>query len=212
MFSIDGKSKEGKFKDVLYMLDLKVTFLSIGQSACLPHSKVVFDNNVCEYIDKNTKEAITHAYVSGTADLYMLDTTPVTHKVAAKLASSSSRTINMSILHRRLGHFGADNCRMMIKRQLVDGMDNVVGKEEFCEGCAYGRWKRKHHPSTGTKTKRRMERIHIDVCGPLPKPLGGNRYFRLIIDEHTHHPGSSSCQGKAMRFPAFRNAHSSGNI
>ena len=89
LFNVDGKSKEGKFKDVLYIPDLKVTLLSVGQSARLPHFKVVFDNNVCEYINKNTKEVIARTYASSSMDLYTLDTTPVSHKVAANLASSS---------------------------------------------------------------------------------------------------------------------------
>ena len=174
LFNVDGKSKEGRFKDVLYVLDLKVTLLSVGQSARLPHCKVVFDNNVCEYIDKNTNGVIARAYASSSVDLYTLDATPVSHKVAANLASSSSQSININILHRWLGHLGADNCRLMIKRQLVDGVDNVVGKEEFCEGCAYGRSKRKPHPLTGTRTKHRLERVHVDICGPLPNSLGKN--------------------------------------
>lgn len=43
------------------------------------------------------------------------------------------------------------------------------------------------HPSTGTVTRHWLERIHIDLCGPIPNPLGGNKYFLLITDEHKHH-------------------------
>lgn len=35
--------------------------------------------------------------------------------------------------------------------------------------------------------KQHLERIHIDLCGPLPTLLGGNQYFLLIIDKYTHH-------------------------
>jgi len=62
-----------------------------------------------------------------------------------------------------------------------------MGKEEFCEGCAYRQLKQKHHPPTGTMTKRWLERVHIDLCGPIPNSLGGNHYFLLIVDEHTHY-------------------------
>src|SRR5258706_6266680 len=41
LFNVDGKKEEGSFKDVLFVPDLKVTLLSIGQSARLPHCKVV---------------------------------------------------------------------------------------------------------------------------------------------------------------------------
>jgi len=138
MFNVDGKKKEGKFKDVLYVPDLKVTLLSIGQSACLPHCKVVFDNNMCKCINKNSEKVIACAYTSSSTELYMLDVTPVTHKVVVKLVSSSSQLIDINILHRHLGHLGTDNCCAMVKCQLVDGIDGIVGKEEFCEGCPYG--------------------------------------------------------------------------
>ena len=141
MFNIDGDKKEGRFNDVLYVPDLKVTLLSVGQSARLPHCKVVFDDNICEYIDKNTNKVIARAYASNNTDLYTLDATPITQKVAANLTSTSSRSINVNVLHRRLGHLGIDNCHVMINRRLVDGVDRIVGEEEFCEGCAYGRSK-----------------------------------------------------------------------
>jgi len=114
VFKVDGKSKEGKFDDVLYIPDLKVTLLSVSQSAHLPHCKVTFDDDVCEYIDKNLGEVIACAYASGESDLYTLDAILLVHKVDAKLASSS--LIDINILHRRLGHLGLDNCRLMVNR------------------------------------------------------------------------------------------------
>src|SRR5258706_14847170 len=50
----------------------------------------------------------------------------------------------------------------------------------------YGCSKRKSHLSTDTITRCWLERIHIDLCGPIPNLLSGNKYFLLIIDEHTH--------------------------
>ena len=172
LFNVDRKAKEGRFKDILCVPDLKVTLLSIRQSVRLPHCKVILNNNVCEYIDKYSGRVIACAYASGSTDLYTLDTTPIAQKVAAKLVSSSS--IDINILHRHLGHLGPDNCHMMIRCQLVDGVSSVGGKEEFCKGCTYGHSKWKSHPSTGTSTRHWLERIHIDICGPLPNSIGGN--------------------------------------
>jgi hypothetical protein len=142
---------------------------------------------VGEYIDKNTNEVIARAFASDDTDLYTLDVISIAQKVAANLVSSSSRSIDINVLHRRLGHLSTDKCRLMVNCGMVDGVNKIVGKEEFCKGCAYGRSRRKQHLSTGTRTKRRLERVHIDLCGPLPNSLGSNRYFLLIIDEHTHY-------------------------
>ena len=187
IFNIDGKQKEGHFNNILYIPELKVTLLSVGQSARLPHCKVVFDNNVCKYIDKNSNEVITRVFATDNADLYTLDMVLVVQKVATNLISTPSHSININILHRHLGHLGFDNCHLMVNHGMVDGVNKIVGKEEFCEGCTYGWSKRKHHPPTGTITKRQLERVHVNLCGPLPNSLGSNRYFLLIIDEHTHY-------------------------
>ena len=202
VFKVNGKNKEGKFNDVLYVPDLKVTLLSVSQSAHLPHCKITFDGDVCKYIDKNSGEVIARTYASGESDLYTLDTIPLVHKVDAKLASSS--LININVLHRRLGHLGLDNCRLMVNRRLVDGVDRITGKEEFCEGCAYGRSKRKPHPPTGTRTRRRLERIHVDICGPLPSSIGGNHYFLLIVDEHTRYMWTEFMPKKSDAFARLR--------
>lgn len=90
LFNVNGRKSEGQFNDVLYVPELKVTLLSVGQSAWLPHCKVVFDNNKCKYIDKNTNEVIAQAFTTDDTDLYTLDATPITQKVVANFTSPSS--------------------------------------------------------------------------------------------------------------------------
>ena len=76
----------------------------------LLHCKVVFDGNVCEYIDKNMNRVIAHARALGDNDLYTLDASPIMQKVAANLANSPPKSIDVNVLHRHLGHLGIDNC------------------------------------------------------------------------------------------------------
>jgi hypothetical protein len=90
LFNINGMQKEGQFNNILFVPELKVTLLSVGQSAQLPHCRVVFDNNICEYINKNSNEVIARAFTANNADLYTLDATLIVQKVAANLTSSSS--------------------------------------------------------------------------------------------------------------------------
>ena len=143
---------------------------------------------------------IACAHALGNDDLYMLDASPIMQKVAVNLANSPPKSIDVNVLHRCLGHLGIDNCQTLINRQLVDGVNGITGEEEFCEGCAYGQSRRKHHPPTGTKTKQQLERVHIDLCGPLPSSIGRNRYFLLIIDEHTHYHWVEFLQKKSDAF------------
>jgi hypothetical protein len=92
----------------------------------------------------------------------------------------------------------------MVNHQMVDGVDKVIGKEQFCKGCAYGCSKQKHHPSTGTVTRCQLERVHINLCGPLPSSLSGNLYFLLIINEHTHYHWVEFISKKSDAFPCLK--------
>ena len=90
LFNVNGEQKEGCFKDIFYMPELKVMLLSVRQLARLPHCKVVFDNNICKYINKNTDKIIARAFSAKDGDLYTLDAVPIKQKVTANLASPSS--------------------------------------------------------------------------------------------------------------------------
>src|SRR5258706_14580620 len=54
MFNVDGKRKEVKLKNLFYLPGLKVTPLSVPQSARLPRSKFVLDDNAFNNIDKKS--------------------------------------------------------------------------------------------------------------------------------------------------------------
>ena len=134
LFNVNGKQKEGRFSDVLFVPELKVTLLSVGQSAWLPHCKVMFDNNVCEYIDKNTNKVIARAFASNDTDLYTLDAVPLAQKVATNLLSNPSRSIDINILHRRLGHLGIDNCHLVVSQKMVDGVTGLWERRSSVKG------------------------------------------------------------------------------
>lgn len=57
MFKVDGKEKEGEFTDVLFVPDLKVTLLSVGQLACLPHCKVI-QYSIIIYANMSTRTLV----------------------------------------------------------------------------------------------------------------------------------------------------------
>ena len=59
----------------------------------------------------------------------------VAQKVDANLTPSLSRSIDIGIPHGHLGHLKIGTCHVMVNHRLVGGVENIVGKEEFC---AYG--------------------------------------------------------------------------
>ena len=94
--------------------------------------------------------------------------------------------------HARLGHTGDQNLRATSKaypayniptRQVTD----KTVQPATCECCAKckGTMKQKIKRS-GHKATRYLERVHMDVCGPLHmKTYEGNQYFTAYVDEYT---------------------------
>ena len=62
-------------------------------------------------------------------------------------------------------------------------------KLSFCEGCIAGKMKRKPFKSVGEiRSKRRLQLVHSDVCGPMPtESIGGNKYFVTFIDDYSRY-------------------------
>ena len=58
-------------------------------------------------------------------------------------------------------------------------------KLSFCEACIAGKIKRQPFKSVGEiRSKRKLQLIHSDVCGPMPaESIGGNAYFVTFIDD-----------------------------
>jgi hypothetical protein len=95
--------------------------------------------------------------------------------------------------HARLGHTGDPNMRAtsetypwfnIPKKHVTDNKRQPA----VCECCAKCKatLKRKIKPSNTEKAKKYLERVHMDVCGPLQmKTYDGCQYFTVFVDEYT---------------------------
>ena len=72
-----------------------------------------------------------------------------------------------------MGHANFDAVR-------ASGM-NFNNKREFCEECQFGKSKILPFATKKEKTDKILERIHVDLCGPMETPgLDGERYFMAM--------------------------------
>ncbi|KAJ3993050.1 hypothetical protein F5050DRAFT_1578419, partial [Lentinula boryana] len=77
----------------------------------------------------------------------------------------------------------------MIEKGLVDGLE-VVGavdeKIEKCGSCQLGQAKRRPFDAITTRESRRLERVHVDLTGPMRvRAVGGYYYSMPIVDGHS---------------------------
>ena len=97
----------------------------------------------------------------------------------------AQKKIGMEEWHRRLAHINPEKLRKMFNDGLVKGL-KIDGSAEldFCEACQIGKQPKKPFPKKASRTKKILEIVHSEVCGPMPvKSLGGRRYFVTFIDD-----------------------------
>ena len=117
--------------------------------------------------------------------MYELDCEPIVqeHEYASKASEGEE---SADLWHQRLGHLGEQQLKEMMSKEMVRGMKIPKSAQLiFCEGCVGGKMKRKPFHVVGEiRSTRRLERVHSDVCGPMPvESLGRKRYFVTFIDD-----------------------------
>ncbi|KAJ3996531.1 hypothetical protein F5050DRAFT_1556038, partial [Lentinula boryana] len=88
-----------------------------------------------------------------------------------------------------LGHVRVTQIRLMVEKGLVDGLQvlgSVNEKIEQCDSCHLGQAKRCPFDAVTTCESRRLERVHVDLTGPMQtRALGGYYYSMPIVDGHS---------------------------
>ena len=93
--------------------------------------------------------------------------------------------------HRRLAHLSSSGMEKLITAKVLTGLDGLKPIDCKCDGVCEGCMKGKAHqaaygklPSDRNKATRPLERVHLDVCGPMQvESLSGSKYLLVIVDE-----------------------------
>jgi hypothetical protein len=70
---------------------------------------------------------------------------------------------------------------------MVEGIPELKSIHEgICKRCALGKNIKKPFPSSNNRSKKILDLIHSDVCGPMPfRSLGGFLYSVIFIDDYS---------------------------
>ncbi|CAL1407138.1 unnamed protein product [Linum trigynum] len=184
-------------RDVLYVPELTLNLLSVGQ-LMLKNYKLLFDNGVCEIINK--------------ADNFMVAKVPMTSNRIFSLAMSQngevafkSENLDQSFLwHLRYGHLTFRGLKLLRQKNMVAGLPQINREDKICEGCIYGKMHRLPFPKTSWRAKAPLELVHADICGPTrTQSLSGKRYFLLFVDHFTRMMWVFFLEQKSEAFPKF---------
>nr|GEV87975.1 integrase, catalytic region, zinc finger, CCHC-type, peptidase aspartic, catalytic [Tanacetum cinerariifolium] len=92
--------------------------------------------------------------------------------------------------HRRLSHLNFDTINLLSKNDIVIGLPKLkFVKDHLCSSCELGKAKIKSfHTNTTPSSKRRLQLLHMDLCGPmLVESINGKKYVLVIVDDYSRY-------------------------
>nr|GEW26713.1 retrovirus-related Pol polyprotein from transposon TNT 1-94 [Tanacetum cinerariifolium] len=90
--------------------------------------------------------------------------------------------------HRRLSHLNFDTINLLSKNDIVVGLPKLkFVKNHLCSSCKLGKAKRKSfHTKITPSSKRRLQLLHMDLCGPMRvASINGKRFVLVIVDDYS---------------------------
>nr|GEZ19547.1 hypothetical protein [Tanacetum cinerariifolium] len=92
--------------------------------------------------------------------------------------------------HRRLSYLNFDTINLLSKNDIVVGLPKLkFVKDQLCSSCELGKAKQKSfHTKITPSSKRRLQLLHMDLCGPMRvASINGKRYVLVIVDDYSRY-------------------------
>ncbi|GKA97648.1 retrovirus-related pol polyprotein from transposon TNT 1-94, partial [Tanacetum coccineum] len=92
--------------------------------------------------------------------------------------------------HRRLSHLNFDSIILLSKNDIVIGLPKLkFVKDHLYSSCELRKATRKSfHTKTTLSSKRRLQLLHMDLCGPMRvESINGKKYVLVIVDDYSRY-------------------------
>jgi transposase InsO family protein len=210
--TVDGVNKNFVVDDVLYAPGLPFNIISIKKLCLWPNKKptdlqVSFVGATCEITRRSTDALIAVADADG-PNLYKLRLQDLPESQDEKAyATAVIQETDMYTWHRRLGHLKESRLRRVLKDAL--GIKFPI-KETLprCEPCYRATLRRRNYTTPAKRATRPLERIFMDVGGPISSSKGNNivmRYWLVIVDDYSRYRWVRLMQHKSDVNSEFKN-------
>nr|GEX81957.1 retrovirus-related Pol polyprotein from transposon TNT 1-94 [Tanacetum cinerariifolium] len=172
-------------KRVYYVEGLNHNLFSVGQF-CDADLEVAFWKSTCYICDLKRNDLLIGSHDTELYSIILQDTnSPNPICLMAKATSSQAW-----LWHRRLSHLNFDTIKFLSKNDIVVGLPKLkFVKYHLCSSCELGKAKRKSfHTKTTPSSKRRLQLLHLDLCGPMRvASINGKRYVIVIVDDYSRY-------------------------
>nr|GEU57406.1 hypothetical protein [Tanacetum cinerariifolium] len=92
--------------------------------------------------------------------------------------------------HHRLSHLNFDTINLLLKNDIMIGLPKLkFVKDHLCSSCELRKSKRKSFQTKTTpSSKRRLQLLHMDLCGPMRvESINGKKYVLVIVDDYSRY-------------------------
>ncbi|GJX29785.1 retrovirus-related pol polyprotein from transposon TNT 1-94 [Tanacetum coccineum] len=172
-------------KRVYYVEGLNHNLFLVGQF-CDTDLEVAFWKSTCYIRDLKGNDLLTDSRSTYLYSITLQDlTTPNSVCLMAKATSSQAW-----LWHRRLSHLNFDTINLLSKNNIVNGLPKLKFiKDHLCSSCELGKAKRKSfYTKTTPSSKRRLQLLHMDLCGPMRvESINGKKYVLVIVDDYSRY-------------------------
>ncbi|GJS04850.1 retrovirus-related pol polyprotein from transposon TNT 1-94 [Tanacetum coccineum] len=122
-------------------------------------------------------------------DLYSitLQNTSTPNLICLMAKASSSQAW---LWHLRLSQLNFDTINLLSKYDIVTGLPKLkFVKDHLCSSCELGKAKHKSFKTkTTSSSKRRLQILHMDLCGPMKvESFNGKKYVLVIVDDYSRY-------------------------
>nr|GFA28914.1 hypothetical protein [Tanacetum cinerariifolium] len=172
-------------KRVYYVKELNHNLFSVGQF-CDADLEVAFRKSTCYIRDLKGNDLLTGSRGTDLYSITLHDTSfPNLICLMAKATSSQAW-----LWHRRLSHLNFDTINLLSKNDIVIGFPKLkFVKYHLCSSCKLGKSKQKSFQiKTTLSSKRRLQLLHMDLCGPMRvESINGKKYVLVIVDDYSRY-------------------------
>ncbi|GJT29034.1 retrovirus-related pol polyprotein from transposon TNT 1-94 [Tanacetum coccineum] len=148
--------------------------------------EVAFRKSTCYIRDLKGNDLLTGSHGTYLYSITLQDTsTPNPICLMAKATSSQAW-----LWHRHLSYLNFDSINLLSKNDIVIGLPKLKFiKDHLCSSYELGKAKRKSfHIETTPSSKRCLQLLHIDLCGPMRvKSINGKKYVLVIVDDYSRY-------------------------
>nr|GEW73183.1 retrovirus-related Pol polyprotein from transposon TNT 1-94 [Tanacetum cinerariifolium] len=149
-------------------------------------NKVAFRKSTCFVRDLQGNDLLTGNRGSDLYTIFLQESTSLT---PLRLMGKASPT-QVWLWHQRLSHLNFDYINLLSKKDVVIGQPKLqYVKDQLCSSCELSKAKRSSFKSKAVpSSKRRLNLLHIDLCGSMRvASINGKNYILVIVEDYSRY-------------------------